>query len=84
MTDLSCRDVVGLLMSYLDQALDPAQRRAFDAHLAGCDGCVVYLRSYEQTLRLTTAAFEDPDEAPQECSARDLVEAILAGRLRGR
>ena len=83
MADLTCRDVVELLMAYLDQALDPTERHAFEAHLAECDGCITYLRSYEQTLGLVRTAFEDPDE-PQEHSAKNLIETILAARGRGR
>lgn len=84
MTDLTCRDVVECLMSYLAHALDPARRRAFDAHLAICDQCVTYIRSYEQTVLLGKAAFDRLDEAADEQVPKTLVEAILAARRRVR
>jgi len=82
MTDLTCRDVVEFLMDYLDHALDPAQQQAFESHLAHCDECVVYLRSYEQTVRLGRAAFDDLDDPAAARLPRELVDAIVAARRR--
>jgi anti-sigma factor RsiW len=82
MTPLTCRDAVAFLMDYLAQSLAPPQRAEFEAHLATCDECVTYLRTYEQTLRLGRAAFAD-DDAPAEAHIPlRLVEAILAARRR--
>jgi anti-sigma factor RsiW len=78
MTELTCRDVAEFLMAYLDRELDPPQRTAFEAHLAGCDECVRYLRAYEQTVRLARAAGHDTDE-PEAVPER-LVRSILAAR----
>ena len=81
MTDLTCRDVAEFLMAYLDRALDPSQRIAFEAHLGECDECVRYLRSYERTVRLARASGRDADE-PADPPER-LVRSILAARARG-
>lgn len=78
----TCREVVKFLMEYLDQSLEPAQRAEFEAHLATCDECVTYLRSYEETVRLGKAAFDD-DAAAEAAVPRRLIEAILAARRRG-
>jgi anti-sigma factor RsiW len=83
MAVLTCRDVVNFLIDYLDQSLDPAQRAEFEAHLAVCDECVAYLRTYEQTVRLGQAAFDDTDDAAEASVPRRLIEAILAARRRG-
>ena len=82
MTQLTCRDIVEFLMDFLDHALDPAQQQAFERHLAGCDECVAYLRTYEQTVRLGRAAFDDLDAAPDPKVPRELVDAIVAARRR--
>lgn len=76
--ELSCRDVAGFLMAYLDRELDPRQRAAFDAHLAICDECVRYLRSYDRTVRLARSAGREADE-PTAVPER-LVRSILAAK----
>jgi anti-sigma factor RsiW len=80
MSELTCRDVVDFLMDYLAGGLDPEQRVAFDAHLAACPDCVVYLRDYEETVRLGKAAFEYLDAPAAEQLPPELVQAILAAR----
>lgn len=76
--DLSCRDVAEFLMAYLDRELDPSQRAAFDAHLAVCDECVRYLRSYDRAVRLAKAAGREADE-PIAVPER-LVRSIAAAK----
>lgn len=79
MRDLTCRDVAEFLMAYLDQELDEAHRTAFDRHLAECDECILYLRAYEEAVRLGKAAFSDP-EAPADAIPAGIARAILAAR----
>jgi anti-sigma factor RsiW len=81
MTELTCREVVEFLMDYLAHQLDPIQRQAFDAHLAGCDECVAYIASYERTVRLGKQALE-LDEPANEQVPDTLIKAILAARRR--
>lgn len=69
-------------MAYLDHDLDPAQRHAFEAHVAVCDGCVAYIRSYEQAVRLGRTAFESPGDPAAQQSPKQLIEAIIAARRR--
>jgi anti-sigma factor RsiW len=50
--DITCKELVELVTEYLDGAL-PAEDHAFFAqHIAGCDGCAVYV----DQIRLTIAA----------------------------
>jgi anti-sigma factor RsiW len=77
---MTCRELVAFLMEYLSGGLPDTDRAAFEEHLAECDACVAYLKSYEETVRLGKAAFMDldnpvPDEVPEE-----LVHAILSVR----
>jgi anti-sigma factor RsiW len=83
MSDLSCQDVVNFLYDYLAGELDPAVRADFDAHIARCDECVAFIRSYEQTIGLSKRAFETLDDAPADRVPEALLAAILGARQRG-
>ena len=76
---MTCRELMEFLIDYLEGGLTPAERAAFDEHLAECPPCVDYLGMYEATIRLSKGAFAAPPEKPPE----DLVRAILAARGRG-
>jgi anti-sigma factor RsiW len=47
---LSCQELVELVTDYLEGALDEQHRRAFDAHMADCDGCTEYLDQLRATI----------------------------------
>lgn len=49
---LSCQELVELVTDYLEGALDDRERRAFEAHIAACDGCTEYLDQLHATIRL--------------------------------
>ena len=49
---LSCQELVELVTDYLEGALDERDLRAFEAHLAGCDGCTEYLDQMRTTMRV--------------------------------
>ena len=49
---LSCQELVELVTDYLEGALDERDLRAFEAHLAGCDGCTEYLEEMRTTIRV--------------------------------
>jgi hypothetical protein len=51
-TDLSCRQVVELVTDYLEDALEPGPRADFEAHVAHCDGCPIYLDQMQATIAL--------------------------------
>ncbi len=50
--ELSCREIVELVTEYVEGTMDVELRVAFEAHLAGCDGCAHYLEQIEATIRL--------------------------------
>lgn len=81
--DLTCRELIGFLMDYLDDVLTPEDRASFDAHLAICPDCVHYVESYRATVRAGRAAFADPESPAPEEVPEALVAAILAARRRG-
>ena len=50
---LSCQELVELVTDYLDDALLPADRARFEAHISDCDGCTGYLEQIRVTIALT-------------------------------
>jgi len=72
---LSCQELVELVTDYLEGALEPADRRRFDAHIAVCSGCTRYLEQLRETIRLTGTITTD-DLTPE--AARALLDAFAA------
>jgi len=70
---VSCRQVVGLVTEYLEGALSDADRRRFEAHIAGCPNCTEYLAEMRTTLRLMGRL--DPERLPDRVQ-RELVRAF--------
>jgi MFS family permease len=49
--ELACKELVELVTDYLDGVLPPDRRDEFQTHLAGCHGCVEYVRQIGITVR---------------------------------
>ena len=49
---LSCQELVELVTDYLEGELEERDLRAFEAHLANCDGCTEYLEQMRTTIRV--------------------------------
>lgn len=49
---MSCRELVTLVTEYLEGTLGAHDRRRFERHLSGCDGCTTYLEQMRETIRL--------------------------------
>jgi len=80
---ITCREFVEFLADYLAGELSPTSQAEFEFHLSDCPDCTLYLKSYEETIRLGKEAFTDleapvPTEVPKE-----LLQGILAARRRG-
>jgi len=50
---LACQEMVELITDYLEDALPRAQRRRFEAHLAGCEHCSEYLVQMRATIAVS-------------------------------
>ncbi len=72
---MTCREVIGFLMEYIDGALAPAERAEFEKHLVICRSCVAYLRTYQQTVKMEIATRIEEVTIPEE-----LVTAIMSSR----
>ena len=64
---LNCRELVELVTAYLEGDLSSGERKRFDAHLSGCEGCTMYVEQMRRTIELTgTLRVGDvPPEAEQ-------------------
>jgi len=56
---MSCRELVTLVTEYLEGTLAARDRRRFERHIRGCDGCTTYLEQMRQTIRLAGTLSED-------------------------
>ena len=77
-TGPTCRDVIELLLDYLEEALDPGTVAQVERHFQDCAPCLAYLRTYERSRRLVGDVTRD--ELPEELKMR--LRALLLGRLR--
>jgi len=50
--DLGCKDLVEAVTDYLEGTMAPGERRRFDRHLAGCEGCQEYLDQLRSVIRV--------------------------------
>jgi anti-sigma factor RsiW len=62
--ELTCRDLVELVTDYLEDALLPAERRRFEAHLEGCTVCPRYVDQLRSTVRIVGRLREDDVSEP--------------------
>jgi anti-sigma factor RsiW len=73
--EITCRELVELVSDYLDGTLGAPDRERFEAHLAICDACRVYVEQIRQTIGATGRFTEDSLEPP--------VRAALMETFRG-
>jgi anti-sigma factor RsiW len=56
MEELSCQELVELVTDYVEGALAPHERERFEAHVADCPGCEIYLEQMRTTIALAGAS----------------------------
>jgi anti-sigma factor RsiW len=49
---LACQEIVELVTAYLEGTLSSGDRVRFEAHIAGCDACTMYLEQMRATLSM--------------------------------
>jgi anti-sigma factor RsiW len=68
---LNCRELVELVTAYLEEELSSGERKRFDAHLSGCDGCTMYVEQMRLTIELTgTLRVDDVSREAEEALLR--------------
>lgn len=60
---LACAELVELITDYLEGELPARDRKRFEAHLTGCDGCDAYLDQMRRTIE-TTGRLREEDIPP--------------------
>ncbi|HVT10235.1 MAG TPA: zf-HC2 domain-containing protein [Polyangia bacterium] len=78
-TEVVCRDVVEVVNDYLEDAMAPPERAAFEQHLHACPWCLTYLNQIRET-RAEVGRLAETD-LPQLPAA---VEASLRAAFRRR
>ena len=63
-----CLELFEKLSEYIDDELAPAERRAIEAHVAGCVACLACLRTLRRTVALCRTGSNHP--VPEEFSRR--------------
>jgi anti-sigma factor RsiW len=71
--ELTCKELVELVTEYFEGTLPPPERAQFEAHLATCDGCTIYLDQMKQTIQMLGGLAED-DLAPE---AREVLLSLF-------
>jgi hypothetical protein len=76
---VSCREIVDLVTSYLEQELPAAEAALFEQHLNFCDGCVTYV----DQMRTTVAAVGRLGEEDVPPETQERLRAAFRGWKRG-
>ncbi len=69
-----CRDVVSLLVDYLEGRLPDAVRADLEQHLAGCPSCLRDLNTYRSTVSLLGSLTEDDLPRPLRLRLRAFLD----------
>jgi anti-sigma factor (TIGR02949 family) len=67
-SSMNCRELIGVILEYLEGEMTPADVEEFEAHLAKCAPCRAYLATYRKTKDL--AADVGRIEMPEEMKER--------------
>jgi anti-sigma factor RsiW len=78
MEELSCQELVELVTDYLEDVLEPSERERFEAHLAECPGCDLYVEQMRATIVLAGAS-ADLESRPE---VSGLLEAFRDWKVR--
>jgi anti-sigma factor RsiW len=77
---MTCRELVELLIDFLDGDLPEERRRILETHLSLCEPCLKYLETYKVTIKLTRRL---PD-VPLPPGLLQKLEAALCEEMRTR
>ena len=75
MLEVNCREVITVLIDYLNDELPPDRLAVFEEHFGECDSCRAYLRSYREAIRMARQTLAVPPI--QSTETEQVVSAIL-------
>jgi predicted anti-sigma-YlaC factor YlaD len=58
--ELTCREVVGLVTDYLEDALLPEMHMAVTEHMVGCSNCSAYYAQMQRTIVMLRQLAQEP------------------------
>ena len=68
---MNCKELAYMLADYFDGSMDPRLREELEAHLAMCEPCMVYLKTFRATCEETRKLREEIEYTiPPEVSER--------------
>jgi anti-sigma factor RsiW len=70
---MPCREAVAAVTAYLEGAMAAGDRARFEAHLAGCEHCPVYVEQIRATIEL--AGHIEPEDLTPD--ARDALLGVF-------
>ncbi len=74
---LTCQEMVEVVTDYLEERLDDSSRRRFEAHVAVCPDCLLYIEQMRETV---VALGHIPAETVSPEAERELLEAFRGWR----
>lgn len=74
---LTCQEMVELVTDYLEGRLDDVSRQRFEAHVAECAACVLYIEQMRETI---AALGHIPAETVSAEAEQELVAAFREWR----
>jgi len=80
---LTCRGLVARLTGFSRGALSLSEERESKRHLARCESCASYWRSYRTTVALAREAYREPGSGWGEMPAELARDILAAARNRG-
>ena len=79
---ITCREFVEFIGAYLERDISPEAMAEFNGHMARCPWCVIYLKTYEETVLIGLQAFSDLEADVPEDMPEELVAAVIAAKRR--
>jgi len=81
---VTCEQVTGLILDYVNEDLDRATTRAFRSHLRECPDCVAFLNTYKKSIRSTRSLRYQEVPAELERRVREFLRKRIPQSPRGR
>ena len=76
---MTCQDLIGLLLEYLEGTLGADALAQFERHLEACAPCRAYLRTYQRTRALTVEAMAVEMPAELRALLQEMLRQATAG-----
>lgn len=77
---MRCEDLVGIIIDYVEETMDPLLREEFERHMGDCESCLAFFKTYQKTRELIKET--SCDDIPQEVQLR--VKAFLKRNITGK